>query len=100
MDAQPTTTSRITRRFAQLKADKRGGFVAFITANDPTPEVFRDIFHGLPACGVDGTEIGIPFPDPMADGPAIQASSQRALKFNTSLKDVIAAVREFRKTDN
>src|SRR5579864_490717 len=90
------TESRITRRFTALKAAKRAGFVAFVTANDPSPEVFRDILHGLPAAGADVIEIGMPFSDPMADGPAIQASSQRALKFNTSLEDVFMAVRDFR----
>jgi tryptophan synthase alpha chain len=93
------TDSRITRRFAKLKAEKRSGFVAFVTANDPTPEVFREILRGLPAAGVDVIEVGIPFSDPMADGPSIQASSQRALKFNTSVRDVLAAVRDFRKLD-
>ncbi len=99
MNAMTDVSSRITRRFAKLKAEKRTGFVAFITANDPTPDVFHEIFHGLPGAGVDVIEIGMPFSDPMADGPSIQLSSQRSLKFNTSLKDVFAAVREFRKTD-
>ena len=93
------TQSRITRRFAKLKAEKRPGFVAFVTANDPNPETFREIFHGLPQAGADVIEVGMPFSDPMADGPSIQASSQRSLKFNTSLKDVFAAVREFRTVD-
>lgn len=93
------TQSRITRRFAKLKAEKRPGFVAFVTANDPNPETFREIFHGLPKAGADVIEVGMPFSDPMADGPSIQLSSQRALKFNTSLKDVFAAVREFRTVD-
>ena len=93
------TQSRITRRFAKLKAEKRAGFVAFVTANDPNPETFREIFHGLPKAGADVIEVGMPFSDPMADGPSIQASSQRSLKFNTSLKDVLAAVRDFRKLD-
>ncbi len=93
------TQTRITRRFAKLKAEKRPGFVAFVTANDPNPETFREIFHGLPKAGADVIEVGMPFSDPMADGPSIQLSSQRALKFNTSLKDVFAAVREFRTVD-
>ena len=99
MNAMADVKSRITRRFEKLKAEKRAGFVAFITANDPTPEVFREMFHGLPGAGADVIEIGMPFSDPMADGPSIQLSSQRALKFNTSLRDVLAAVQAFRKTD-
>jgi tryptophan synthase alpha chain len=91
--------SRIARRFAALKAANRAGFVAFVTANDPTPEVFRDILRGLPAAGADVIEVGMPFSDPMADGPAIQLSSQRSLKFGTSLRDVLAAVRDFRQAD-
>jgi tryptophan synthase alpha chain len=92
-------SSRITRKFAALKAAQRAGFVAFVTANDPSPEAFAEILHGMPGAGVDVIEIGMPFSDPMADGPSIQASSQRALKFNTSLRDVFAAVRAFRAKD-
>ena len=93
------TDTRITRRFAKLKAEKRTGFVAFVTASDPNPECFREILHGLPKAGADVIEVGMPFSDPMADGPSIQLSSQRSLKFNTSLKDVFAAVRDFRQAD-
>ena len=88
---------RIAARFALLKKHKRAGLVTFITANDPTPGSFMDILEGLPAAGADLIEIGIPFSDPMADGPAIQASSQRALKHNTRVDDVLEAVREFRR---
>jgi tryptophan synthase alpha chain len=98
MDAT-VSTGRIARRFAKLKQDKRAGLVTFITANDPTPEFFREIFTGLPGAGADVIEVGMPFSDPMADGPSIQASSQRALKHNTSLRDVFAAVADFRKKD-
>jgi tryptophan synthase alpha chain len=93
------TQSRITRRFAKLRADKQAGLVAFVTANDPSPAVFRDILMGLPAAGADVIEVGMPFSDPMADGPSIQASSQRALKHNTSVRDVLAAVADFRRAD-
>jgi len=98
-DADTNAGGRIARRFDKLKQDKRAGLVTFVTANDPTPEVFKEIFAGLPDAGADVIEIGMPFSDPMADGPSIQYSSQRALKFNTSLKDVFAALAEFRKKD-
>ena len=71
---------RIERRFAALKAEGRGGLVTFLTAGDPDPETSREIVLGLPAAGADLIELGMPFSDPMADGPAIQASSLRALK--------------------
>jgi len=92
-------SNRIAERFALLKKHKRPGLVTFITANDPTPGVFMDILEGLPSMGADLIEIGIPFSDPMADGPAIQASSQRALKHRTSVKDVLTAVTEFRRNE-
>ena len=67
--------NRIAERFALLAKHKRPGLVTFITANDPTPGAFMEILEGLPSVGADLIEIGIPFSDPMADGPAIQASS-------------------------
>jgi tryptophan synthase alpha chain len=91
--------SRIAQRFALLKKGKRSGLVTFITANDPTPEVFRQILEGLPSAGADIIEVGIPFSDPMADGPSIQASNQRALKHGTKVKDVLDAVKQFRETE-
>ena len=91
--------SRIAQRFALLKKSRRSALVTFVTANDPTPDVFRQIFEGLPSAGADIIEVGIPFSDPMADGPAIQSSSQRALKHNTRIKDVLAAVKEFRDVE-
>ncbi len=94
-----TRGGRIAGRFALLKQKKRPGLVTFITANDPTPEVFAQILKGLPAAGADLIEIGIPFSDPMADGPAIQASSQRSLKHRTKVKDVLAAVTAFRASE-
>ena len=72
--------SRIEKRFAQLKADKRAGLVAYVTAGDPDLATSAEILAGLPAAGADLIELGMPFSDPMADGPAIQASSLRALK--------------------
>jgi len=90
---------RIAARFTLLKKKNRPGLVTFVTANDPTPEVFREILEGLPSAGADLIEIGIPFSDPMADGPAIQLSSQRALKHKTRIADVLAAVKSFRETE-
>ncbi len=91
--------NRITDRFALLKKHKRAGLVAFVTANDPTPGVFMDILEGLPSAGADLIEIGIPFSDPMADGPSIQLSSQRSLKHGTKIDDVLEAVSEFRRSE-
>lgn len=90
---------RIAARFAQLKKKNRPGLVTFVTANDPTPDVFQEILEGLPSVGADLIEIGIPFSDPMADGPAIQLSSQRALKHRTRIDDVLTAVKTFRDTE-
>lgn len=90
---------RIAARFALLKRKKRAGLVTFITANDPTPEVFREILEGLPSVGADLIEIGVPFSDPMADGPSIQLSSQRALRHKTRVADVLSAVRSFREAE-
>jgi hypothetical protein len=72
--------SRIEKRFAQLKADKRAGLVTYITAGDPDTDVSYQILKGLPAAGADLIELGMPFTDPMADGPSIQLAGQRALK--------------------
>ncbi len=93
------TDDRIAARFALLKKKQRPGLVTFVTANDPTPEVFREILEGMPSVGADLIEIGIPFSDPMADGPSIQLSSQRALKHKTKIADVLAAVKSFRESE-
>jgi len=93
------TGNRIAARFALLKKHNRPGLVTFITANDPTPGVFMDILEGLPSAGADLIEIGIPFSDPAADGPAIQLSGQRSLKHGTRIDDVLEAVREFRREE-
>ena len=71
---------RITQRFAQLKADKRAGLVAYISAGDPDTDISYQILKGLPGAGADLIELGMPFTDPMADGPSIQLAGQRALK--------------------
>ncbi len=88
--------SRITRRFSILNKKRRPALVTFITANDPTPDVFQQILEGMPSAGADIIEIGVPFSDPMADGPAIQAASQRSLKHGTKISDVLEAVKNFR----
>ncbi|MDB3952939.1 tryptophan synthase subunit alpha [Alphaproteobacteria bacterium] len=92
-------TGRIDARFAALKAAGRGGLVTFLTAGDPNPEIGLEIVKGLPSAGADIIELGIPFSDPMADGPAIQASSQRARAAGMTLKGTLDLVRAFRKDD-
>jgi tryptophan synthase alpha chain len=91
--------TRIDRRFAKLKQEGRAGLVAFITAGDPDLETSRKILLGLPTAGADLIELGMPFSDPMADGPAIQASSLRALKAGHKMRKTLQLVSEFRKTD-
>jgi tryptophan synthase alpha chain len=97
-DGQVSTT-RIERRFAALKSANRGGLVTFITAGDPNYELSLDLVRQLPAAGADVIELGMPFTDPMADGPAIQASSLRALRTGMTLKRSLQLVTEFRKGD-
>ena len=92
-------SGRITARFAALKEQGRGGLVTFLTCGDPDLPTFEAILKGLPGAGADVIEIGMPFTDPMADGPAIQAASVRALKARTTLKDVLACVARFRAVD-
>jgi tryptophan synthase alpha chain len=91
--------SRITKRFEKLKADKRAGLVIYISAGDPNAEVSYDILKGLPAAGADLIELGMPFSDPMADGPAIQASSLRALKAGQTMHKTLDLVRTLRARD-
>jgi tryptophan synthase alpha chain len=88
---------RITRRFAKLKADKRAGLVTYFMAGDPDVAVSFEILKGLPAAGADLIELGMPFTDPMADGPSIQLAGQRALKARTTVDDTFDMVRRFRK---
>ena len=90
---------RIFERFAGLRAEGRAGFITFVTAGDPDFETSLAIVNGLPAAGADLIELGMPFSDPMADGPAIQASSQRALKAGGSLKRTLELVSAFREGD-
>ena len=91
---------RIERRFATLKAEGRGGLVTFVTAGDPNKATSLEIILGLPAAGADLIELGMPFSDPMADGPSVQASSLRALANGASLRSTLALVRAFRAEDD
>jgi tryptophan synthase alpha chain len=93
-------TTRIDTRFAELKREGRAAFVTFLMAGDPDLETSLAIIMQLPQAGADIIEIGMPFTDPMADGPAIQASGLRALKAGTTLKKTLALVRDFRKSDD
>jgi tryptophan synthase alpha chain len=94
-----TRTTRIDRRFAALKAEGRRGLVTFVTAGDPDYETSREILLGLPGAGADVIELGMPFSDPMADGPAVQASSLRALKAGQTMRRTLELVRAFRAKD-
>lgn len=91
---------RIAARFAALTAEGRGGLVTFITAGDPDAETSLAILRGLPAAGADLIEVGMPFTDPMADGPAIQAAGLRALKAGMTLAGTLDLVRRFRAEDH
>ncbi|TWB54574.1 tryptophan synthase subunit alpha [Nitrospirillum viridazoti] len=94
-----TTNSRIDRRFAALKAEGRAGLVAFITAGDPDHDTCLDLLKGLPGAGADLIELGMPFTDPMADGPAIQASTLRALAAGARMTRTLDLVKAFREGD-
>jgi len=92
--------SRIAGRFAELRALKRAGFVPFITAGDPDFETSSEILENLPAAGADLIELGVPFSDPMADGPAVQAASTRALRAGQTVKKTLTMVERFRARDD
>lgn len=92
--------TRIDRRFAELRTEGRAALVTFITAGDPDPATSLAILGALPAAGADVVELGMPFTDPMADGPAIQMSSQRALKSGQTLEKTLDMVRVFRGSDD
>ncbi|MBR1273457.1 tryptophan synthase subunit alpha [Bradyrhizobium sp. AUGA SZCCT0283] len=93
-------TTRIDARFADLAKQGRSAFVTFLMAGDPDPKTSLDIIKALPKAGADIIEIGMPFTDPMADGPSIQAAGLRALKAGMTLKKTLEMVRGFRKDDN
>jgi tryptophan synthase alpha chain len=92
-------STRIDQRFAELKGQGRAALVTFLTAGDPDPATSLAILRELPAAGADVIELGMPFTDPMADGPAIQMSSLRALKAGQTLAKTLAMVRDFRKAE-
>ena len=88
--------SRIAARFEKLRAQGRTALIPFVTAGDPNPAVTVPLMHAMVAAGADLIELGVPFSDPMADGPVIQRASERALAHHVSLRDVLGMVREFR----
>jgi tryptophan synthase alpha chain len=92
-------SGRIAARFRALQEAGRGGLVTYLMAGDPDPETWAGILDGLPAAGADLIEIGMPFTDPMADGPAIQEAGQRALKHGIKLREILASVAAFRSKD-
>lgn len=92
-------SDRIETRFAQLRQEGRAGFVAYVMAGDPDFERSRSILHALPSAGADIIELGIPFSDPMADGPPIQRAALRALEAGTKLARVFDLVSDFRRAD-
>ena len=94
------SSTRIDSRFADLKRQGRAALVTFLTAGDPDTETSLAILKALPDAGADVIEIGMPFTDPMADGPAIQASSQRALKAGQDMNKTLAMIRSFRAADD
>jgi tryptophan synthase alpha chain len=95
-----TPRPRLDRRFAALKQEGRAAFIAFVTAGDPDGDTAKQILFGLPAAGADVIELGMPFSDPMADGPAVQASSLRALRAGQTMQKTLALVHAFRAHDN
>ncbi len=92
--------SRLSVTFARLKKEGRSAFIPFVSAGDPEMETSLAILEALPACGADIIELGMPFSDPMADGPAVQASSTRALKAGANVPKVLELVKKFRRKDN
>lgn len=98
MTTAPQNSTRISKRFARIRADGELGIVAFITAGDPTLDATLEFVLTLAAAGADVIELGVPFSDPLADGPTIQRASERALKSGASLAGVLELVRRIRKT--
>jgi len=92
--------SRIAAAFERLAAARRAALVPFVTAGDPSPEQTVPVMRAMVKAGADVIELGVPFSDPMADGPVIQRSSERALRHGVALRDVLAMVAEFRKADD
>lgn len=98
-DPDTSVTSRIGATFATLKAQNRQALIPFITAGDPDHHTTVPLMHALVEAGANILELGVPFSDPMADGPVIQRASERALAKGVSLRDVLAMVAEFRRTN-
>ncbi len=92
--------SRIAEKFSQLKAQGRKALIPYITAGDPFPDITVDLMHDMVAAGADIIELGVPFSDPMAEGPVIQRACERALEYHVSLSDVIDMVARFRSVDS
>jgi tryptophan synthase alpha chain len=92
--------SRIENKFELLKQQGKTALIPFITAGDPLPELTVDLMQELVVSGADIIELGVPFSDPMADGPVIQRASERALEYHVSLRDVLDMVRRFRQMDS
>ena len=93
------TVARLDARFAQLKRDGRAGFVAYVMAGDPAADATLGVLRGLPGAGADIIELGMPFSDPMADGPAVQAAGLRALRAGQTLRATLATVAAFRNRE-
>lgn len=91
--------SRIARAFARLAADKRKGLIPYVAAGDPAPELTVPLMNALAAAGADVIELGVPFSDPMADGPVIQRATERAIRQGVGLKQTLQFVAEFRRQD-
>ncbi len=91
--------SRLQTRFEALRAQGRTALIPYVTAGDPNPEVTVPLMYAMVEAGADIIELGVPFSDPMADGPVIQRASERALAYHTSLRDVLGMVRSFREKD-
>jgi tryptophan synthase alpha chain len=92
--------SRIAARFEELRRARRKALIPYITGGDPSPQMTLPLLHALVEAGADIIELGVPFSDPMADGPVIQRSGERALKHGVGLSDVLGMVGEFRTRDN
>ena len=91
--------SRISTRFAKLQQESRKALIPYVTAGDPGPATTVPLMHAMVSAGADILELGVPFSDPMAEGPVIQRAMERALEHHVSLKDVLGMVAEFRQTD-
>ena len=98
-DTSQKPGSRLAPLFERLSAENRAALVPYITAGDPSPQATLDLMHALVEGGADAIEVGVPFSDPMADGPVIQAAHERALRSGLGLRGVLDLVAEFRQTD-